>query len=192
MKDTWGDKFTVEAAGAYVQTRAYEIGDKSKYNVHNFNAAQARTLARKLIAAADEIDPPAIAPTHWAAEPNATDAATLAPIIAKDEPAAPYVPQVGDVVEVPAGNSHGAYAYSASRGALTYPVLATVVEIGYEGAGYVQARYADGDVLTQSVALAEVSLVSPADAPDVDPAEPRGGCCGGGSRYDYLDGDYPC
>ena len=144
----------------------------------NATPAQARKLARKLLAAADEIDPPAIAPTHWAAEPSATDAATLAPIIAKDEPAAPYVPQVGDVVEVVAGDRDHFFAVG-TRG-----VVEAVNEFG-DGAITVRSF----DDLTQWV---DPAALVPADAPDVDPAEPRGGCCGGGSRYAYLDGDYPC
>lgn len=136
----------------------------------NMTAAKARKLARKLLAAADEIDPPTIAPTHWATEPSATDAATLAPIIAKDEPAAPYVPQVGDVVDV---IRHGIY-YAFAHAAM--PVRAEVVS----GAPGIVVRAASGR--EQYVDESDIVLVSrpAADAPDVDPAEPRGGCCGGG------------
>lgn len=81
MKDIYGGKIEVHQQGTdlvHVITTEGE-GDDARSTIVSLAPAQARKLARKLLAAAAAIDPPAIAPTHYAGE---MDAKTLAPIVA--------------------------------------------------------------------------------------------------------------
>lgn len=145
------------------------LTESTGYLIQSYaSAAQARKLARKLLAAADEIDPPAIAPTHYALEP-----------------AAPRAIKVGDLVLVAAGAKTvtGESVYFLDDHEAT---PATVLKTS-GGWGFGRGDHPD-DMLVrvvanrhrQSVAPQYVTLAPSADAPDVDPAEPHGGCCGGG------------